>query len=376
MSHERLKKERHGIMRIVVIAGGLSPERDVSLSSGSLIANALIERGYEVCLVDLYMGVGDIEHNGVGLNNKHIHDFDDMFVNSNSTKRYSYNIPPHEPDLDKLRNESNNGGSLIGKNVIEICRAADLAFLALHGDMGENGKLQAIFDSYGITYTGTGYIGSLLAMDKDLAKLLMVQNHILTPKWETIELSNNDNGGINNKKPITHMAFPLVIKPCSCGSSVGVSIVRNEDEYGSAIEYARRYEKKIIVEELIKGREFSVGVLDNTVLPVIEIIPKEGFYDYKNKYQSGLTDEVCPADLDMEITKKVQDIALKVHKVLRLGSYSRIDFIMDESSDFYCLEANTLPGMTPMSLLPQEAKAVGIEYGELCDIIVRCGMLR
>ena len=345
-------------MKIVVIAGGLSPERDVSLSSGSLIANALIDIGYEVCLVDLYAGVESVE---VETEN---------FIDSKSEKRYSHSVPQDEPDLDKLKRESDNGESLIGKNIIELCKKADLAFLALHGDIGENGKLQAILDSYGILYTGTGYIGSLLAMDKDIAKIFMKQNNLLTPQWELKDIDKFDETG----EISVEFSFPCVIKPCSCGSSVGVSIVNNREEFVEAIRYARKYEEKIIIEKMIKGREFSVGVLDNKALPIIEIIPNEDFYDYKHKYQAGITKEVCPADLPEEISGRMQDIALKVHKALRLGSYSRIDFIVDSVGDMYCLEANTLPGMTPTSLLPQEAKAAGISYHELCDKIAKMAL--
>jgi len=342
-------------MKIVVIAGGLCPERDVSLSSGSKIANALIAVGYEVCLIDLYTGVES-------------ESFDGLFIDSKSEKRYSYSVPEREPDLDQLKRESGNGDSLIGKNVIELCKYADLVFLALHGDIGENGKLQAIFDSFGILYTGTGYIGSLLAMDKDIAKIFMLQNQILTPQWELLELTNDTDA------PVCKTEFPLVIKPCSCGSSVGVSIVRNKEEYIAAIEYAKKYEKKIMIEKMINGREFSVGILGGEVLPPIEIIPSEGFYDYRNKYQYGVAKEVCPADLPEEITKKMQDITLKVHKMLRLGSYSRTDIILDGDNNIFCLEANTLPGMTPTSLLPQEAQAAGISYPELCDKIVKLAL--
>ena len=330
-------------MKIVVVAGGLSPERDVSLSSGAQIANALAETGYEVCLVDLYTGS----------------------ILEKSGDRYAYNIPVHEPDLERLKRESGNRNSLIGKNVIELCQSSDLAFLALHGDIGENGKLQAVFDSYGITYTGTGYIGSLLAMDKDLAKLLMVQNNILTPAWEIIV------GRGDPDAPPPDIDFPLVIKPCSCGSSVGVSIVQNEREYTDAVSHAAKYETKIIVEKMIAGREFSVGILDNFALPAIEIIPDGKFFDYEHKYQPGITKEICPADLDKNTEKRMQGIALHVHKTLRLGSYSRIDFILASSGDIYCLEANTLPGMTPASLLPKEAAAAGIPYADLCDRIAK-----
>ena len=338
-------------MKIVVVAGGLSPERDVSLSSGSLIANALIEIGHEVCLADLYTGVES-------------QNFKELFFDSKSGKKYSYVVPAHEPDLDKLKQKSNNGGALIGKNIIELCRYANVVFMGLHGDIGENGKLQAVFDSYGILYTGSGYTGSLLAMDKDLAKKIMVQNNILTAEWEMLDANN----------AAANVTFPCVIKPCSCGSSVGVSIVKNQQEYSAALDYAKKYlgpQEKIMIEKMIKGREFSVGVLDGEALPPIEIIPKEGFYDYKNKYQVGTTEEICPADLSEEITKEMQNRALQVHKVLRLGSYSRIDFILDGENNIFCLEANTLPGMTPTSLLPQEAGAVGISYNELCGKIVK-----
>jgi D-alanine-D-alanine ligase len=342
-------------MKIVVVAGGLSPERDVSLASGSLIANALIDVGYKVCLIDLYKGIKTKE-------------FDEIFFDIKSDKKYDYSIPEHEPDLNQLKKDVDNGMSLIGENIIDLCKSADLVFLSLHGDIGENGKFQGILDSYGILYTGTGYIGSLLAMDKDISKILMIQNNILTPQWEIID------NGFDNIESMCKIEFPCVVKPCSCGSSIGVSIVKNKDEFISAINYAGQYEKTIMIEKMIEGREFSVGILDDKPLPVIEIIPNEGFFDYKNKYQAGLTREICPAEICEEIANKMKNIALTVHKILRLGSYSRIDFIIDNENNIFCLEANTLPGMTPTSLLPQEAKAIGISYNELCDRIVKIAL--
>ncbi|MHB1483065.1 MAG: D-alanine--D-alanine ligase family protein [Saccharofermentanales bacterium] len=337
-------------MRIVVLAGGLSPERDVSLSSGSLIANALIENGHDVLLVDLYIGIQS-ENNEL------------PFLNKNSSERYHFQIPASEPDLKKLKNESENGENLIGKNVLDICRSVDIVFIALHGSIGENGQLQAVFDAYGICYTGSGYIGSLLAMDKDISKKLMVINDIKTACWNLYNIQEADIFDFKN------VLYPCVVKPCSCGSSVGISIVENQDELNQAISYAKIHENLILIEDKITGREFSVGILNDIALPVIEIIPKMGFYDYKNKYQSGMSDEVCPANINDNITRKIQSVALSVHKILRLGFYSRIDFILDDKNDIYCLEANTLPGMTPTSLLPQEAKAAGISYNELCERI-------
>ena len=337
-------------MRIAILAGGLSPERDVSLSSGCLIANALIENGHSVCLLDLYLGVHDVR--------------DATFFNALSGKRFHFEVPQYEPDLDRLVKESGNGGALIGKNVIEICKTADLAFLALHGDIGENGKLQAVFDVYGVKYTGTGYKGSLLAMDKDISKRLMVNSGILTPQWV---LADIDSDGLADH--IQEIGLPCAIKPCNCGSSVGVTMINNMNELDAALEYAKRYEKYILIEKKIEGREFSVGILDARALPPIEIIPTDGFYDYTNKYQPGAAKEVCPAEISEDISNRLKETALHVHKALRLGSYSRVDFMLDAYGGIYCLEANTLPGMTPTSLLPQEAAAVGISYNALCERI-------
>lgn len=336
-------------MRIIVLAGGLSPERDVSLSSGSLIANALIENGHDVMLLDLFLG----------RENKEILP---IYRNKNSKYKFDYVIPEKEPDLTAIKSSVISDSDFIGNGVIDLCKDADMVFMSLHGSAGENGQLQATFDMYGINYTGTKYIGSLLAMDKDISKKLMRENGILTADWQHIKL--NDHNDFSNIK------YPCVVKPCSCGSSVGVTIVENKEQLNSAIDYAKKYEEYVIIEDKIEGREFSVGILNGKALPVIEIKPLCGFYDYKNKYQKGLTEEICPADISDEISQFLQNNALAVHNTLRLGFYSRIDFILDDNNDAYCLEANTLPGMTPTSLLPQEALAAGISYNELCNIIV------
>ena len=339
-------------MKIIVLAGGLSPERDVSLSSGSLIANALIENGHEVMLLDLFLGRDNEEILPV-------------YRNRSSEYRFNYIVPEQEPDLTAIRSSVVSDSDYIGNGVIELCRDADMVFMGLHGSAGENGQLQAVFDMYGINYTGTGYTGSLLAMDKDISKKLMRENGILTAGWQYINL--------NAQNDFSKIKYPCVVKPCSCGSSVGVSIVENRDQLNSAVGYAKKYEEYVIIEDKIEGREFSVGILNGKALPVIEIKPLCGFYDYKNKYQKGLTEEICPANISEKISKLLQNKALAVHNTLRLGFYSRIDFILDDNDDAYCLEANTLPGMTPTSLLPQEALAAGISYNELCDIIVNGG---
>lgn len=337
-------------MKITVLAGGLSPERDVSLTSGSLIANALRRKGNKVALVDVYLGC---EING---------DIQDCFT---SEEQPTNSVPEREPDLAALKAASGNGDALIGKNVISLCQAADVVFLALHGAMGENGQLQATLDCFGIKYTGSGYDGSLLAMDKDLTKKLLVGEGIPTAESVTVTSGNADIRYIIEKT-----GLPCVVKPCSCGSSVGVSIVSDIDGLKNALDAAFAFENRVLIEKKITGREMTVGVLGGKALPPVEIIPKCGFYDYKNKYQSGMTDEICPPDITEEEAAVLSASALKVAEALRLGTYCRVDFILTEDGTAYCLEANTLPGMTPLSLLPREAAAVGIGYDELCQTIV------
>ena len=326
-------------MNVVVLAGGLSPERDVSLASGMLISNALVEKDHSVLLLDLYKGIED--------NEMHL-----LF--SNEKRNYDFTIDEEIPELTKK-----NTKNLIGRNVIKICKMADIVFLALHGSIGENGKLQAIFDCMGIKYTGSSYEGSILAMDKILTKKILEHDNIKTPKWHLLKNVRKEN-----------IKFPVVVKPANNGSSIGVSIANNLEEFEVAIIECEKYKDEIIIEEYIKGREFSVGILDKTALPPIEIIPKAGFYDYKNKYQEGKTIEICPPKISQDKIKEMQQIAIKVHNALLLGAYSRIDFILDENGNFNVLEANSLPGMTKTSLLPQEALVTGITYEDLCEKIL------
>ena len=336
-------------MKIVVLAGGYSPERDVSLSSGSLIANSLMRSGHEVFLLDAFFGT-EIPSEGVCA----------LFRKSGEGD-YSYRIPETAPDLEELKKQAYHG-SLIGKNVLEVCSAADIVFLALHGAMGENGQMQSILETRGIRFTGTSHVGCVLAMDKDISKKMMRFAGIPTADWVTVDLRN---------EPAPEVDLPCVVKPCSCGSSVGVSIVTTREELQTAAREAAKYEARIMFEQKISGREFSVGVLAGKALPPIEIVPKTGFYDYKNKYQANATDEICPANLSEKETAEVQHLAEETAKTLRMGSYCRMDFIREDGTGiFYCLEANTLPGMTPASLLPQEAKAAGIDYDTLCSRII------
>ena len=328
-------------MKIIVLAGGLSPERDVSLVSASMIAKALIHKGNEVAVLDLLYGIENAEK---------------LVFAASPENIKEYSVSENVPVIKRNSNISD-----IGPNVIECCKRADIVFLALHGDIGENGKVQAVLDVNKIKYTGSGCDGCMLSMDKNLSKILVSAHNIKTAKW-CVNIKNS------------FVSFPCVVKPLSGGSSIGVSVVNSFDELNRALHTAAEYDKAVLIEERINGREFSVGILNDKPLPVIEIAPKNGFYDYKNKYQKGLTVETCPANLPPYITQELQELALKIHKILHLKFYSRIDFMMDNENNIYFLEANSLPGMTPTSLLPQEAAADGIEYNELCSMIAQSAL--
>lgn len=334
-------------MKIAVLAGGLSPERDVSLSSGAMIATALSNRGHKVAYVDI-------------LSNIDVESIPSLFLDGHE---YSYKIPSVPPDLEQIKKDAGLGDRLVGHGILHLCEAADVTFLALHGGAGEDGRISALLETFGIKHTGSDFASCHLAMDKEFSKTVFEHEGIRTPK-----------GFIYHGEDIESISVPCVVKPAECGSSVGVSIVENRADLRAAIEKAGAF-GKVIIEERITGREFSVGILCGRALPAIEIIPKSRFYDYENKYQAGATVEVCPADITPEQEKDVGEMALRAHNALGLGAYSRLDFILESTSGkFYCLEDNALPGMTPSSLLPQEAAAVGISYGELCDIIVKAAL--
>ena len=346
-------------MKIVVLAGGLSTERDVSFKTGEMVTKALRENGHQVILLDVFMGYSDKEEDLTGI-----------FDRAEAVSVKVAAIPETAPDLEKVKAQrKDQSDNFFGPNVIELCRMADIVFMALHGENGENGKIQAAFDLFGIRYTGTGYLGSALAMNKGMAKQLFLENGIPTPRGTSLKRGEDaakiEDCGIH---------FPCVVKPCSGGSSIGVSIVHDKAEYEQALKEAFRWENELVIEEYVKGREFSVGVIDFQALPIIEIAPVEGFYDYKNKYKAGSTVETCPAELSEQITKEMQGYAEKVAEVLGLNTYSRTDFLLDAEDHIFCLEANTLPGMTPTSLLPQEAKVTGVDFNQLCEKLIESSM--
>lgn len=336
-------------MRVVVLAGGTSTERDVSLSSGSMIYKALKKNGHNAILLDVYLGYeGDIT---------------DIFDKDIDWTAQVGAVSEKSPDLETIKAMRKDGGkSFFGPNVLVLCQQADAVFMALHGANGEDGKIQACFELMGIPYTGTDYVSSAMAMDKGIAKDIFKAHGIPTP------------AGIRLKKGEVQtevVPYPCIVKACCGGSSVGVCIANNEEEFEQAKKEAFRYDKEVVIEQYIKGREFSVGVMDGRALPVIEIAPKQGFYDYKNKYQAGSTVETCPAQIPEDKALRMQQIAEQVYAALRMKNYARMDFMMSTEGEIYCLEANTLPGMTPTSLLPQEAAAVGLSFEQLCEKILQ-----
>lgn len=340
-------------MKVVVLAGGISTERDVSLSSGVMIYKALKKNGHKAILLDVYLGYTES-------------DIDVIFEKEEDWAKEMGAISEKNPDIEQVKAMRPDGDkNFFGPNVISICQAADVVFMALHGENGENGKIQACFDLMGITYTGTDYVSSALCMDKGLSKDIFACHGIPTPAGIRLK---------KGQKAERQVPFPCIVKACCGGSSVGVSIANREQEYEGALEEAFLYDDEVIVEQYIKGREFSVGVMDGKALPVIEIAPLQGFYDYKNKYQAGSTIETCPAQLCEEKTKEMQGYAEAAFQALRLKNYARMDFMMSDGGDIYCLEANTLPGMTPTSLLPQEAAAEGMSFEELCEEILRAAV--
>ena len=346
-------------MNIVVLAGGLSTERDVSFKSGEMVTKALRSLGHRVLLLDVFLGYSDRET-----------DVRDIFDRAEEVSVAVSDIPSETPDLAAVKaSRADQSDCFFGPNVIQICRMADVVFMALHGENGENGKLQAAFDLYGVKYTGNGYLSSAIAMDKTITKEFFRNNHIPTPDGYALHKDHASDGAEPKR-------YPCVVKPACGGSSIGVSIVNNKEEYEIALQDAFRWEDEVIVEDFIQGREFSVGVIEGKALPVIEIAPIQGFYDYKNKYAAGSAVETCPAEISPELTTQMQTYAEKVVQVLGLETYSRMDFLLNEQGEIFCLEANTLPGMTPTSLLPQEAAAVGISYEQLCQKIIDISLER
>lgn len=328
-------------MKITVLMGGTSAERDVSIASGLRIAVALRSRGHQVTSMDTATGVID---------------------EATEERLMASGVQQAPPDLAALEAMSKRSLSpTLG--TLPAIREADVVFLALHGGQGEDGTLQALFDLCGVRYTGSGPMGSAIAMDKDVSKRLFRDNGVGTAEWLMAPASASD---VQDK-----VGFPVIVKPSKQGSTVGLTLVREPGQLEAAIREAFRYDDEVMLERFISGRELTVGILGNEALPIGEIIPRHELYDYECKYTKGMAVEEFPARLDPAQASLVQEQAILAFKALKLRGYARIDFRLDASGGCFCLEANTLPGMTELSLIPQAAAAAGISFPELCERIVQ-----
>ena len=342
-------------MKIVVLGGGISTERHVSLVSATSICKALRSLGHKAIFVDMFIGL----ENYTG-------SLEEAF---DSADGFCGNVAiEHEaPDLNAVINSRKlKSSSRLGENVLEICQLADCVFLGLHGADGEDGKIQACLDLLGVPYTGSGPLGSEMAMDKITSKKIMEFAGIPTAPWKEYDLSSCSDDSIIFENP-------CVVKIVNGGSSIGVYICDNAIQLKQALAECKKLGNRIIIEKKIEGREFTVPVLDSKALSPIEIIPPEsGKFDYIAKYQSGNEGarEICPADISEAERALLGNLALRFHKALGLSVYSRTDFILDKEGVAWCLETNTLPGMTPNSLIPKAARLEGLDYAHLCEKIV------
>ncbi len=330
-------------MKVAVLFGGTSEERDVSIASAAQIIPALRGLGHEVFAVDTATG---------------------RLAAADERRLLSAGVAP-DPPSDSAISAVRGRAITLSPAAFDI-RDVDVVFLALHGGAGEDGRIQALLDLAGMAYTGSNHIASAAAMDKDLSKRLFRTVDVPTPDWLMTPAASD--------AVETALGWPVVVKPNKQGSTVGLSVVREPAQLQGAIELARRYDTEVMLERFIPGREFTVGVLDGVALPVGEIITPREVFDYQSKYQVGGAREVFPAVISEAASVLMREYALRAHAVLKLGAYSRIDFRGDERGLFWCLEANSLPGMTATSLLPQAAKAAGIEFPELLDRICRAAL--
>ncbi|HUN25063.1 MAG TPA: D-alanine--D-alanine ligase [Steroidobacteraceae bacterium] len=330
-------------MKIAVLFGGTSEERDVSIASAAQVIPALRSLGHEVIGVDTATG--------------RLAPAAEQRVLASSVAT----APPSSSELARL-----GGSALALASEAASIRGVDVVFLALHGGAGEDGRVQAVLDLAGLPYTGSNHIASATAMDKDLSKRLFRAAGVATPDWLMAP--------VTAEEVARAIGWPAVVKPNKQGSTVGLSIVREGAALPEALAQARRFDDEVMIERFVPGREITVGVLAGAALAVGEIITPGEIFDYEAKYQKGAAREIFPADLAPAATTEVQSLAVRAHHALKLGAYSRIDFRLDRDGRFWCLEANSLPGMTANSLLPQAARAVGIGFPELCERICRAAL--
>jgi D-alanine-D-alanine ligase len=328
-------------VRVTVLTGGASAERDVALASARQIVPALRAGGHAVVVVDTVTG---------------------FVPESRERDHLLGEVGTTWPSVSELQARERTF-LLTALGALPEIRDAQAVFLALHGGRGEDGTIQTILETIGVPYTGSGPIGSAMAMDKDISKRLFRDAGVPTAVWCMAPVSTAEAG--------TTLGWPIVVKPSKQGSTVGLTVVRQPDEFERALEYAREFDDEVMAEAFVPGRELTVGILDDRALAVGEIIPRHEIFDYECKYTPGMSEEIFPADLPAAVTGECQRLGLLAHRTLKLGGYSRIDFRLTPAGELFCLEANTLPGMTATSLLPQSARALGIEFATLCDRICR-----
>jgi D-alanine-D-alanine ligase len=334
-------------MRITVLMGGTSAERDVSLASGLRIVQALRSCGHQVTALDPATGVLD-----------------------SAAERALGQVGMTPPSLETLASLS-EGSFLPNLLSLPEITQAEVIFLGLHGGLGEDGTIQAMLDMVGVPYTGSGHLASALAMDKDLSKRLFRSAGVQTADWVMASRRGGINGVGNGAESL---GLPVVVKPSKQGSTVGLTVVKRQEDLEDAIALAYRYDSEVMVEQFIPGRELTVGVLGEMALPVGEIIPKKEIYDYECKYTPGMAVEEFPARIDQGTALRLQDQALRAFSALKLRGYARIDFRLTSDGESYCLEANTLPGMTELSLIPQGAAAAGISFPDLCERVLQLAL--
>ena len=331
-------------MKITVLMGGTSSERNVSLASGIRIVQALRSRGHKVTALDPARGV--------------ISDAEERELSTGK-------VGAKPPTLESLSKFA-EGTFLPNLTSMKEIKDAEVVFLGLHGGQGEDGTIQALLDMARVKYTGSGHLASALAMDKDLSKKLFRAAEVNTADWLMAPATIEQVEGM--------LGMPVVVKPSKEGSTVGLTLVKKREDLLAAIREASKYDDEVMIERFVPGRELTVGVLGTVALPVGEIIAKHEIYDYECKYTAGMATEEFPAKLSPEATGRVQQQALAAFKALKLGGCARIDFRLTTEGEFYCLEANTLPGMTELSLIPQGAAAMGISFPELCERIVKLAL--
>ena len=348
-------------MKIVVLGGGISTERHVAQVTATSACQALRRRGHQAIYVDLFFGMENYDK-----------PYEEAFLEPDGLCG-AVAIETKEPDLEEVRRQRRfrSAGNL-GQGVAEICAMADCVFLGLHGRDGEDGKIQALLELLGVPYTGSGPMASAIAMDKVMAKRVLRASGLRTPDWKQFCLDEVDVDRMAGELPV-----PCAVKIVTGGSSIGVELPDTREQLHDALHRVRRYGSRVLVENKIFGREMTVPILDGRAMSPIEIIPPEGKeFDYIAKYQSGsmAAQEICPAALSPEEDRKLREAAEQVFQELNLRVYSRADFILDREGRVWFLEVNTLPGMTPNSLIPKAAAVEGMSYDELVEKIVLLSM--